>query len=65
MAGKRRLTKWAPTLDTREEVAAYLEAALEDGDPDLLTAALGDVARSKGMTEIARASRLVPGIRVE
>ena len=29
---------------------------LEDGDPELLKAALGDIARSKGMTEIARAA---------
>ena len=37
---------------------AYLDAALEQDDPALLAAALGDVARSKGMTEIARESGL-------
>ena len=30
------------------------EAALEDGDPALITTALGDIARSKGMTQISR-----------
>ena len=35
-------------LETREDMAAYLEAALEDGDPALIAAALGDIARSKG-----------------
>ena len=35
-------------------MAAYLEAALEDGDCALIGAALGDIARAKGMTQIAR-----------
>jgi probable addiction module antidote protein len=41
-------------LETKEDVAAYLEAALEEGDPALIAAALGDIARSKGMTQISR-----------
>jgi probable addiction module antidote protein len=41
-------------LETSEDVAAYLEAVFEDGDPQLICAALGNIARSKGMTEIAR-----------
>ena len=44
----------AEHLETKEDMAAYLEAALEDGDPNLVVAALGDIARSKGMTNIAR-----------
>ena len=32
---------------------AYLEAAFEDGDPQVIAGALGDVARSKGMTAVA------------
>ena len=32
----------------------FLDAVLEDGDPALITAALGDVARAIGMTKIAR-----------
>ena len=41
-------------LDTDEDMAAYLEAALEEGDSTLVAAALGDIARAKGMTQIAR-----------
>jgi probable addiction module antidote protein len=37
-----------------EDVAAYLEAALQDGDPQLVAAGLGDIARAKGMSQIAR-----------
>ncbi|MGB7412675.1 MAG: addiction module antidote protein [Thermosynechococcaceae cyanobacterium] len=44
----------ADHLESKADIAAYLEAALEDGDPALITAALGDVARSKGMTQISR-----------
>ena len=33
---------------------AYLESALQDGDPQLVAAALGDIARAKGMSQIAR-----------
>lgn len=39
---------------TPEAVAGYLTAALEDGDPQVIAAALGDIARSKGMAETAR-----------
>lgn len=48
----------AEHLETKEDIAAYLEAALEDGDPSLVAAALGDIARSKGMTQIARETGL-------
>jgi probable addiction module antidote protein len=48
----------AEHLETKEDIAAYLEAALEDGDPSLVVAALGDIARSKGMTDIARETGL-------
>src|SRR5262249_61026133 len=37
---------------------AYLNAALEDGDPMLVAAALGDIARAKGMTGVARKAGL-------
>ncbi|NCR53738.1 MAG: putative addiction module antidote protein [Microcystis aeruginosa L211-07] len=43
----------AEHLQTKEDIAAYLEAALEDGDPSLIIAALGDIARAKGITNIA------------
>jgi probable addiction module antidote protein len=45
-------------LETLEDIAAYLEAVFEDGDPELISYALGAVARSKGMTEIARRTGL-------
>jgi probable addiction module antidote protein len=45
-------------LQTPEDVAAYLEAAIEEGDPKLIAAAMGDVARAKGITEIARKTGL-------
>lgn len=48
----------AEHLKTEEDMAAYLEAALEDGDPALVTAALGDIARAKGMTQVAREAGL-------
>jgi probable addiction module antidote protein len=43
----------ADYLHTDEEVAGYLEAAFEDGDPALIAAALGDVAKAWGMTRLA------------
>ncbi|HUK08181.1 MAG TPA: addiction module antidote protein [Stellaceae bacterium] len=57
---ERKTRRWdaADTLETKEDIAAYLDAVLEDGDPDLLKAALGDIARSKGMTKIARVAGL-------
>jgi probable addiction module antidote protein len=45
-------------LETPEDIAAYLEAVFEDGDPELINHALGAIARSKGMTEIARRTGL-------
>ncbi len=53
---KTKTSPWdaAEHLETNEDMAAYLEAALEDGDPALVTAALGDIARAKGMSQIAR-----------
>lgn len=41
-----------------EDMAAYLDAVLEEGDPALITAALGDIARAKGMAELARETGL-------
>ena len=57
---KTHTTPWDPAryLDSDEAVAAYLDAALEEDDPALLAAALGDVARAKGMTDIARETGL-------
>jgi probable addiction module antidote protein len=43
----------APYLDREEAVAAYLTDILEANDPALLASALGDIARARGMSEIA------------
>lgn len=48
----------ADYLQTPEDIAHYLEAAFEDGDPALIAYALGAVARSEGMTEISKATGL-------
>lgn len=46
----------AEHLRTPEEMAAYLEACMEaaDGDASFIAKALGDIARAKGMTQVAR-----------
>jgi probable addiction module antidote protein len=41
-------------LDSDEAVAEYMAAVLETEDPDLLLLALGDVARAKGMAQVAK-----------
>ncbi|MGO8972952.1 MAG: addiction module antidote protein [Steroidobacteraceae bacterium] len=48
----------AAYLKSDEDIAHYLEAVFEDGDPNLVAAALGDVARAKGMAQIAKAAGL-------
>ncbi len=51
-----KTTAWDASeyLDSPDAIAGYLEAVFEDGDPSLIAAALGDVARTLGMTEIAQ-----------
>lgn len=46
----------APYLSDETTIAAYLTDILEANDSALLAAALGDVARARGMSEIAKAS---------
>lgn len=48
----------AEHLESEEDMVAYLEAALVEGDASLVAAALGDIARAKGMTAVARDSGL-------
>ncbi len=43
-------------LDSEQAIADYLTVILEENDPALLAAALGDIARARGMSEIAKAS---------
>lgn len=54
--GKIKTTPWDPAehLNSENEMAAYLEAALEEGEPSLVAAELGDIARARGMTQLAR-----------
>lgn len=53
---KTATTIWDPSehLKSEEDMVAYLEAALEESDPSLIAAALGDIARAKGMSQVAR-----------
>ena len=46
----------AEYLTSDEEVAAYLTTILEENDAALLAAALGDIARARGMTQVAKDS---------
>jgi probable addiction module antidote protein len=57
---KTKTRPWdaAEHLETAEDMAAYLEAALEEGNPALVAAAMGDIARAKGITQIARETGL-------
>jgi probable addiction module antidote protein len=47
---------WDPADDikTKEDIAAYLEVALEENDPEFLLETIGHIARSKGMAQLAR-----------
>jgi len=48
----------AEFLDSEEMIAEYLNQALASGDTDLLLAAIGDVAKARGMAQVARDSGL-------
>ncbi len=52
---KIKTTRWDPAehLHDDEDAVAYLEAAFEDGDHRIIAAALGDIARAKGMGRVA------------
>lgn len=62
--GRRKLgiRKWdvAEFLESPQDMAAYLQACIEeaDGDAAFIARALGDIARAKGMTQVARATGL-------
>lgn len=45
-------------LKTEKEIKEYLNASFETGDSKLIARALGDVARIKGMSKIAKATKL-------
>ena len=52
----KKATAWdaADYLGTEADIAAYLSAAFEDGNTSVIAAALGDVARAKGMTRLSK-----------
>jgi len=54
MALETRPWDAAEVLNTPADIAAYLDAYLEDGTPEELLRALSTIARSRGMTDLAR-----------
>jgi probable addiction module antidote protein len=46
----------AEYLNSEADVAAYLTTVLEENDPALLAAAIGDIARARGMSQVAKDS---------
>lgn len=57
---KEKTSPWDPAehLTNEQDMAAYLEAALEENDAAVIAAALGDIARAKGMTRMAKETGL-------
>jgi len=54
MKPKTRPLDITEQLGPDQDIAGYLSLVLDDGDPALLAAALGDIARARGMTQIAQ-----------
>ena len=54
------INRWDPAehIESTADALAYLDAALDEGDPQLVAAVLGDIARAFGMTKIAAATGL-------
>jgi probable addiction module antidote protein len=57
---KIKTVPWDPAryLKTEADFKHYLDAAFDDGDPALIAAVLGDIARAKGMSDVARKAGL-------
>jgi probable addiction module antidote protein len=53
-------TKWdlAEHLDSEERITLFLEAVFEDGDPRVIAAAIGEIAKARGMSQVARQAGL-------
>ena len=53
---KVTFAKWDPAecINSKEDVVALLKVALEENDPEFLLEIIGDIARSKGMSQIAK-----------
>ena len=45
-------------LSSEERITALLDAALEDGDPQVIATVLGTIARARGMTQLSRVTGL-------
>jgi len=58
MAVKTTRYDTAEYLDSEEKIAAYMNAVLEDGNPSLVSHALGVAARARGMAQVARETGL-------
>ena len=56
MAVQTKAWDVAAHLDSDEAIVAYIDAAMEDGDPALIAAALGDVELARGMSFVARSA---------
>ena len=48
----------ASYLDSEEAIAAYLNEILQENDPDLFLMAIGNIAKARGMAQVAAASGL-------
>ncbi len=55
---KTRIFDASRYLDSEEMITEYLSAALEDENPQVFLAAIADVAKARGMTDIAKATGL-------
>ncbi|MDE2837148.1 MAG: putative addiction module antidote protein [Chloroflexota bacterium] len=57
---RTKTLSWDPAehLETEEDIAAYLNVALEEGDLSLIMATLGDIARARRMAMVAQESGL-------
>jgi len=57
---KETFTRWdaAEHLHSEEEIAAYLQACADEDDPQLMIAALGDIARARGIQGLAQETGL-------
>jgi probable addiction module antidote protein len=62
LVSKEKFSRWdaADHLKTRAQIAAYLDACMEEAgdDPSFIAAALGDIARARGMAQLAKATGL-------
>jgi probable addiction module antidote protein len=50
-----KTTVWDPVeyLETKEDIAIYLDDIFKSGDPNVIVAAIGDIARARSMSKIA------------